>query len=83
MEQSDLVISKGDAHYRRLLGDRHWAFTIPFTKVMSYFSAPLLALRACKSEVICDLTPGQAEALSKVDAKWMTNGQWAVIQFKP
>ena len=26
LTKSDLVISKGDAHYRRLLGDRHWDF---------------------------------------------------------
>ncbi|OGO16953.1 MAG: hypothetical protein A2Z14_10250 [Chloroflexi bacterium RBG_16_48_8] len=79
---SDLVISKGDAHYRRLLGDRHWLPTTPFADIMSYLSSPILALRACKSEVICGLEPGQAEALQEKDPGWMTNGQWGLIQFK-
>ena len=30
---SALVITKGDANYRRLLGDLHWAHDTPFSKV--------------------------------------------------
>jgi len=81
LEGSDLAISKGDANYRRLLGDRRWTFTTNFGDIMSYFPAPLLALRACKSDVICGLVPGQAEVLTEKDPNWMTNGQWGVIQF--
>ncbi|HEX6306022.1 MAG TPA: damage-control phosphatase ARMT1 family protein, partial [Anaerolineales bacterium] len=33
---ADLIISKGDANYRRLLGDRHWPFTIPAADVLRY-----------------------------------------------
>jgi uncharacterized protein with ATP-grasp and redox domains len=82
LRDSDLVISKGDAHYRRLLGDRHWPVTTPFADIMSYFPSPILALRACKSEVICGLESGQDEALRGQDPEWMTNGQWGLIQFK-
>lgn len=82
LQKSDLVISKGDAHYRRLLGDRHWAPTASFEDILSYFSAPFLALRSCKSEVMCGFAPGQAESLSREDSDWMTNGQWGLIQFK-
>jgi hypothetical protein len=77
------VISKGDANYRRLLGDRHWAFTTPFEGIMSYFSAPVLVLRTCKSNVMCGLAAGQDEALMGEDPDWMTDGQWGLIQFKP
>jgi uncharacterized protein with ATP-grasp and redox domains len=81
LAQSHLVISKGDANYRRLLGDRHWAFTTPLADIVSYFPAPLLALRTLKSEVAAGLPPGQPEALAQEDADWMVIGEWGVIQF--
>ena len=49
--QSNLIISKGDANYRRLLGDRHWPYTTSFQDVLSYTPAPLLAIRSLKAEV--------------------------------
>jgi uncharacterized protein with ATP-grasp and redox domains len=80
--ESDLVISKGDAHYRRLLGDRHWPPTTPFADIMSYFPSPILALRVGKSEVACGLKPGEEKTLQEQDPGWMTNGRWGWIQFK-
>jgi uncharacterized protein with ATP-grasp and redox domains len=82
-EDANLVISKGDAHYRRLLGDRHWAFTTPFADIMSYFPAPIAALRTCKSEVMCGLAAGQRGEMNRTDPNWITNGHWGVIQYKP
>jgi uncharacterized protein with ATP-grasp and redox domains len=79
---SDLVISKGDAHYRRLLGDRHWLPSTPFADIMSYFPSPILALRVGKSEVVCGLEPERIERLTEEDPAWRTNGQWGWIQFK-
>ena len=76
-----LVISKGDANYRRLLGDRHWPFTTPFEQAVGYFPASLLALRASKSNVLVGLQPGQAEALAERDAGWVYSGRWGMIQF--
>jgi uncharacterized protein with ATP-grasp and redox domains len=78
---SDLVISKGDANYRRLLGDLHWPFTTSFTEVTTYFPAPLLALRTLKSEIVVNLAAGQADSLTAQDPDWLTNGKWGVIQF--
>lgn len=81
LARSYLVISKGDANYRRLLGDRHWSFTTPFADILCYFPAPLVALRTFKSEVAAGLRPGQAEEVAQRDPQWMTNGRWGVIQF--
>jgi hypothetical protein len=81
LAQADLVISKGDANYRRLLGDRHWAFTTPFTEIVSYFPAPLVALRTLKAELVCGLEPGQADSVAEQDPDWMVNGCWGLIQF--
>jgi hypothetical protein len=76
--QARLVIVKGDAHYRRVVGDALWPADTPFAQVTSYFPAPLLALRTLKSEPIVGLRPGQAAELDAQDARWRVNGQRAV-----
>jgi hypothetical protein len=81
LAQADLVISKGDANYRRLLGDRHWAFTTPFAEIVSYFPAPLVALRTLKAELVSGLEPGQADSVAQKDPDWMVDGRWGLIQF--
>lgn len=78
---ASLVIGKGDANYRRLLGDRHWPPTTPFAEVAGAIPAPLLTLRTCKAELIVGLAPGQAEAVAAQDPHWLTDGTWAAIQF--
>ncbi len=80
--RSDFIITKGDANYRRLLGDRHWPFTTPFGEIVSYAPAPLLALRTLKSEVAAGLTAEQVEALDKKDPEWLINGRWGLIQYE-
>jgi hypothetical protein len=75
------VIVKGDANYRRIVGDAVWEPTVPFASVMRYFPAPLLALRSLKSDPIVGLDDGQVEALDARDPKWRTNGRRGVIQF--
>ncbi len=81
LAQASLVILKGDANYRRLLGDRHWSFTTSFEDIVCYFPATCAALRILKSEIVVGLQSGQAEALSCEDSQWLTNGQWGVVQF--
>ncbi|HID53285.1 MAG TPA: protein-glutamate O-methyltransferase family protein [Anaerolineae bacterium] len=76
-----LIISKGDANYRRALGDAHWPTDTPFQQIVSYLPAPALFLRTCKSEVIAGLPPGQAEALTEQEPDWLVNGKWGLIQF--
>jgi hypothetical protein len=73
-----LVILKGDAHYRRAVGDALWDPEIPFAAVTGYFPAPLLALRTLKSDPIVGLRPGLAPELESVDPRWRVNGQRAV-----
>jgi hypothetical protein len=80
LAQSSLVISKGDAHYRRLLGDRHWPFETDFRKIMAYYPTPLVALRTLKSELVAGLKTGQAEAVAHQDPEWLLNGRWGMIQ---
>ncbi|NLG97723.1 MAG: protein-glutamate O-methyltransferase family protein [Chloroflexi bacterium] len=77
-QESSLLISKGDANYRRLLGDRHWPLDLPFEKVMSYMNCPVLALRTLKSEIAVGIDPG---AVPGSDPDWMINGRWGLVQF--
>ncbi len=76
-----LVIVKGDANYRRVLGDVLWAPDTPYAEVASYFPAPIANLRTMKSDTILGLAPGQAEKLDAVDPNWRVNGQRGVIHF--
>jgi hypothetical protein len=80
MMQSRLVICKGDANYRRLLGDRTWVFTQSFTEIVRYFPASLLALRTLKSDVAAGLDAETVKSLTAQDPAWMTTGNWGVIQ---
>lgn len=81
LAQASLIFVKGDANYRRLLGDCQWSFTTAFEDIVCYFPAPFVALRTLKSEVAVGLQPSQVEILNREDPHWLTNGQWGVIQF--
>ncbi len=81
LADSHLVISKGDANYRRSLGDVHWVHETPVEEIVGYFPAPILFLRTCKSNLVAGLKPGQAESISKQDPEWLANGKWGLIQF--
>ena len=81
LARADLVISKGDANYRRLVGDCHWDPTTPFAAAAGYFPATLVALRTLKAELIVGLKQGEAERLQEKDPAWLVNGKRGVIQF--
>lgn len=81
--RADLLISKGDANYRRLLGDRQWDVTTPFAEALAPLPVPVLALRTHKSEVAAGLSPAQVDRLDDENPDWAVNGEWGIIQFAP
>ncbi|MCL4393944.1 MAG: damage-control phosphatase ARMT1 family protein [Chloroflexi bacterium] len=81
LANSDLVVVKGDANYRRLVGDCHWDPVTPFDDTVGYFPAPVAALRTLKAELIVGLQAGHAEQLDRQDRDWRVNGKRGVIQF--
>ena len=81
LSQATLVISKGDANYRRLVGDCHWEPTTSFASVVDYFPATVVALRTLKAELIVGLKAGEAEKLDAEEPTWHTNGKRGVVQF--
>jgi hypothetical protein len=75
-----LLISKGDANYRRWLGDRAWPRDTPLSAALAYAPAPLLLLRTCKSEVAAGLSPARMAEAAAQDPEWRTSGRWGLIQ---
>lgn len=80
LAKSSLIVVKGDANYRRLLGDLHWDFTTNFADIVGYLPVPVLTLRTLKSEVAVGLKAEVLEKLAILDPQWLTNGKWGVIQ---
>ena len=77
------MIIKGDANYRRTVGDCLWPAQTPFTHVLSYIDAPVLCLRTLKSDPVIGLpSAATAAALDRVDPEWRVNGKRGLIQFK-
>ena len=82
LSHATVAILKGDLNYRRLVGDRAWAPTTPFTELTAYFPAPVAALRTLKSDVAVGLS---ADVVAKLDAAgtaWRTSGEHALIQVR-
>ncbi|HVZ32671.1 MAG TPA: ARMT1-like domain-containing protein [Polyangiaceae bacterium] len=79
--EARLVILKGDAHYRRAVGDALWPAESSFAAITSSFPAPLLALRTLKSDAIVGLRPGLSNELDQLDARWRVNGRRGVASF--
>ncbi len=82
LSTAKLVIVKGDANYRRLLGDRHWDFDTPAAKVLSYWPAgAVCALRTLKAEIACGIENVMQEYAFEHDPQWLTSGKWGIVQF--
>jgi Damage-control phosphatase ARMT1-like domain len=80
IDDATVVVMKGDANYRRAVGDALWAPETSLTEVTAYFPAPMLFLRTLKSDSVAGLTPGIAPKLDAVDPEWRINGRRGVIQ---
>jgi hypothetical protein len=80
---ADLVLIKGDANYRRLVGDRHWPPSTQMESLTAYFPAPLATLRTMKSEIVVDLDEAQVRRLDKEDPEWRTNGRRGLVRLVP
>jgi uncharacterized protein with ATP-grasp and redox domains len=82
LSNTDLLISKGDANYRRLVGDRQWNLDTPISQIVDYFSFPCVALRVLKSEVLVGVNCDRLQELD-LEQDWMINGTHGIIQFVP
>lgn len=81
LKKSDLMIMKGDANYRRCIGDLHWDFTNQIENVINYFPIPILLLRTLKSGVMIGLKSEKMINFTNSDPNWCVNGTKGVVQF--
>lgn len=80
LQAARLVIVKGDANYRRFLGDAYWPHETPFAHVVGGLGMNLLMLRTLKSDPLVGVASHIAESLEAQDPRWRWSGKRAVIQ---
>lgn len=86
LQESDLVIFKGDLNYRKLVGDAEWPTTTTFETALGDFAhkqVRILALRTCKADVCVGLPEKLEDKLNQEHGRlaWRTNGKFAVVSF--
>ncbi|CAK8987312.1 unnamed protein product [Durusdinium trenchii] len=77
-----VVILKGDANYRRLLGDLHWPYDTDFVDFARSFwkGKGLICLRTMKSGVALGISEGeQNRAKSAHPDDWLTSGTYGQV----
>ena len=79
----DLCLMKGDANYRRLMGDRLWEPTTPLEDVVNYFPTNILSLRTPKSNVMVGVPEETYQRLMvTAEEDWKINGKRGMITFR-
>ena len=78
LDESELIIFKGDLNYRKLLGDRHWDFSARTADITAYLKKNSLIIRILKSELMTGLNPNEIPSLQ--NKTWMYNGEYGIIQ---
>lgn|SRR5690554_1224819 len=80
LSRARAVIVKGDANYRRLVGDAIWGDDVTFAQVMRSFPAPVAALRSLKSDALVGVDSATQRALDAQSDDWRTSGRYGVMQ---
>jgi hypothetical protein len=77
---ASIAVFKGDANYRRVVGDALWPDRVPFAQAASYARFPLLCLRTMKSDSVVGLPHGLAASLDAADSRWRIDGRRGLAQ---
>jgi hypothetical protein len=82
LRDATIVVLKGDANYRRLVGDAIWPPSAPFARAASFMGVPVVCARTMKSDSVLGLPAGLAEKLDAGDAgkTWRIDGKRGVVQ---
>lgn len=78
--RSHLVIIQGDLNYRRLIGDRLWAYDMDIKMLTKYFPTNVLIVRTLKSEVLVNIPLDKIKEISQKNKKWLVDGSYGIIQ---
>jgi hypothetical protein len=80
LASATIVVFKGDANYRRVVGDALWPPDEKFSAACKSLSSPLICLRTMKSDAILGLPPGLADRLDREDPQWRVDGRRGIAQ---
>jgi uncharacterized protein with ATP-grasp and redox domains len=80
LASATIVVLKGDANYRRLIGDALWPPATPLAEACAFLPAPVVCLRTMKSDPILGLPEGLAERLDAAYPSWRIDGKRGVMQ---
>lgn len=81
LQESQLVIFKGDLNYRKLVADRNWLYAMPFSESLGGFHpTAVCALRTLKADLVAGVDEDNVMAAKNKTTEWMVNGQNAVVQ---
>ena len=76
-----LVISKGDANYRRASNDAIWPAGTSLADALPEFPAPLLLLRTLKCDTLLEVEQKVHDRLDQEEPDWKETGKYGVAQF--
>ena len=80
LRSATLVVCKGDANYRRVVGDACWPPSAPFSAACGYLGAALVCLRTMKSDALAGVPAEVLERLDGTDPEWRVVGRYGLIQ---
>lgn len=79
LQQSSLIVFKGDLNYRKLLGDLNWPHNTSFERaVRSFRPAFFVSLRTNKADLIVGIQDTSIE--KEIPEDFLVSGEYAVIQ---
>jgi hypothetical protein len=78
--QASVIIAKGDANYRRVVGDAVWPSGALFRDAAGYLGAPLVCVRTMKSDAAVGLPPDLERRLDAASPRWRIDGSRGVTQ---
>jgi hypothetical protein len=83
LQESTLMLSKGDLNYRKWCSDARWSFSEPFENVLGPVkgSLNLLVLRTNKADVCVGVPKERLATLDQEEKEWRTNGKYAMVEF--
>jgi hypothetical protein len=80
LSSATMLVLKGDANYRRVVGDAIWPAPATFAQACEGLPCPVVCLRTMKSDAIVGLRPGLAEQLDATEPRWRVDGKRGVVQ---
>ncbi|XP_045461994.1 damage-control phosphatase ARMT1-like isoform X2 [Harmonia axyridis] len=84
LEETKIIIVKGDLNYRKLLEDINCDPSAPFSEVLhEFYPNSMLLVRILKCDVVCNVPRQNVEKFDKLDKNWMDCGLYGLIQFAP